>query len=77
VAGALAPATGVFPAGGSFPSAGMPVPSAGMPISKTWIIGGTGGTNAINGKGGTGFIQKRGNHKDTVVNAAHYTIAPK
>jgi hypothetical protein len=45
--------------------------------SKTWIIGGTRGANAINGKGGTGFIQKRGDHRDTVVNASHYTIAAK
>jgi Ca2+-binding RTX toxin-like protein len=45
--------------------------------SKTWIIGGTRGANAINGKGGTGFIQKRGDHRDTVVNASHYTIAAR
>lgn len=45
--------------------------------SETWIIGGKAGANAINGKGGTGFIQKRGDKKDTMVNVAHYTIAAK
>ena len=32
-------------------------------------------TNTINGKGGTGFIQKRGNANDTITNAANYTKA--
>jgi hypothetical protein len=45
--------------------------------SETWIISGKPGANAINGKGGTGFIQKRGDHNDTITNAAHYTIAPR
>jgi hypothetical protein len=49
----------------------------GSATSETRIIGGTGGSNAINGKGGTGFIQKRGDHNDTVVNASKYTIAPR
>lgn len=44
--------------------------------SKTWVIGGTRGANAINGKGRS-FIQKRGDHRDTVVNASHYTIAAR
>jgi hypothetical protein len=42
---------------------------------ETWIISGLGGTNTINGKGGTGFIQKRGNAHDTIINAANYTKA--
>ena len=42
---------------------------------ETWIISGLHGTNTINGKGGTGFIQKRGNANDTIVNAANYTKA--
>jgi hypothetical protein len=42
---------------------------------ETWIIGGTKGSNVINGRGGTGFIQERGDHKDTVINAASYTKA--
>ena len=42
---------------------------------ETWIISGKPGTNAINGKGGTGFIQKRGNANDTITNAANYTKA--
>ena len=42
---------------------------------ETWIISGTGGANAINGKGGVGFIQKRGDANDTIVNAANYTKA--
>jgi hypothetical protein len=33
--------------------------------------------NVINGKGGTGFIQKRGDHHDTVIKASRYTIAPR
>ncbi len=45
--------------------------------SETWIIGGTRGANVINGKGGTGFIQKRGDRHDTVLRAAHYAIAAK
>ena len=40
------------------------------------MVGGA-GKDTINGKGGIGFIQKRGNHHDTGINAAHYTIAPK
>jgi hypothetical protein len=31
----------------------------------------------INGKGGSGFILKRGNHNYTVVNASFYTIAAR
>jgi len=42
---------------------------------ETWIIGGKPGANAINGKGGVGFIQKRGNASDTITNAANYTKA--
>ncbi len=42
---------------------------------ETWIISGTGGANAINGKGGVGFIQKRGDAHDTITNAANYTKA--
>jgi hypothetical protein len=45
--------------------------------SQTWIIAGPHGANVINGKGGTGFIQKRGGHHDTVLKAAHYTIAAR
>jgi hypothetical protein len=34
---------------------------------------GTGGANAINGRAGVGFIQKRGDAHDTITNAANYT----
>ena len=44
---------------------------------ETWIISGKPGANAINGKGGTGFIQKRGDANDTITNAANYTKALK
>jgi hypothetical protein len=44
---------------------------------ETWIIGGTQGTNVINGRSGVGFIQKRGNHRDSVINAHGYTVAAK
>jgi hypothetical protein len=43
--------------------------------SETWIISGKPGANAINGKGGTGFIQRRGDSSDTITNAANYTKA--
>jgi len=49
----------------------------GSSTGETWIIGGVGGSNAINGKGGIGFIQKRGNRNDTTVNASKYTVAGK
>lgn len=45
---------------------------------ETWIIGGVGGTNTINGKatsGGTGFIQERGNANDTLVDTGGYVVA--
>lgn len=42
---------------------------------ETWIISGTGGANTINGKGGIGFIQRRGDHKDAIINASQYTKA--
>jgi hypothetical protein len=42
---------------------------------ETWIIGGVGGSNVINGKNGTGFIQERGNASDSVINATSYTVA--
>ena len=44
---------------------------------ETWIISGTGGANAINGRAGVGFIQKRGDAHDTITNAANYTKALK
>ena len=42
---------------------------------ETWIISGTSGANAINGRAGVGFIQKRGDAHDTITNAANYTKA--
>lgn len=42
---------------------------------ETWIISGKPGANAINGKGGNGYIQRRGNAKDTIINATNYTKA--
>jgi hypothetical protein len=44
---------------------------------ETWIIGGTPGSNAINGNNGTGFIEERGDTSDTVILASGYTVAPK
>ena len=49
----------------------------GAANGETWIISGTGGANAINGRGGVGFIQKRGDAHDTITNAANYTKALK
>jgi hypothetical protein len=44
---------------------------------ETWIIGGNPGHNAVNGNGGTGYIQLRGNPNDTLTNAAGYTVASR
>jgi hypothetical protein len=50
----------------------------GSSVGETWIIGGVGGVNTINGENGTGFIQERGNASDTLVNVGSgYTVAPK
>jgi hypothetical protein len=49
----------------------------GSSAGETWIIGGVGGVNTINGENGTGFIQERGNASDTLVNVGSgYTVAP-
>lgn len=45
------------------------------PSGETWIIGGSPGSNVINGKNGIGFIQERGNASDSVINATSYTVA--
>ncbi|HEY2576103.1 MAG TPA: hypothetical protein VGI74_07320 [Streptosporangiaceae bacterium] len=47
----------------------------GSSTGETWMIGGLQGTNTINGKHGTGFIQKRGNHNDTLIGTSGYTVA--
>jgi hypothetical protein len=47
----------------------------GSSTSETWIIGGVGGTNVMNGENGTGFIQERGNTNDTLINTSGYTVA--
>jgi hypothetical protein len=80
-----------FPRGSSFPAAGSSLsrvrrvpltfrqearragrsPLPGTPEPGRLVSRG----NTINGKGGTGFIQKRGNANDTIVNAANYTKA--
>ena len=44
---------------------------------ETWIIGGSPGSNVINGKNGNGFIQERGNAGDSLINVGSgYTVAP-
>jgi hypothetical protein len=42
---------------------------------STWIIGGSPGSNVINGNNGTGFIELRGNTNDTVLNSSNDTVA--
>ena len=44
---------------------------------ETWIIGGSPGSNVINGKNGNGFIQERRNAGDSLINVGSgYTVAP-
>jgi hypothetical protein len=51
---------------------------ARVPVAVTsWRRRVTQGTNVINGRSGAGFIQKRGNHRDSVINAHGYTVAAK
>jgi hypothetical protein len=49
----------------------------GSGTGATWIIGGVGGSNVINGNNGTGFIQERGNAGDTLINAGGYPVAAR
>jgi hypothetical protein len=47
----------------------------GNASGETWIIGGNPGNNTINGSGGTGFIQERGNGNDTLIGTSNDTVA--
>ncbi len=47
----------------------------GSASGETWIIGGTTGNNLINGNGGIGFIQQRGDSSDTLIGTTNDTVA--
>jgi Ca2+-binding RTX toxin-like protein len=48
----------------------------GSATGETWIIGLAGtGHNVIQGNGGTGFIQERGDSNDTLIGTTNYTVA--
>jgi hypothetical protein len=48
----------------------------GSASGETWIIGAAGnGSNVINGNGGSGYIQERGDSNDTLIGTSGYTVA--
>jgi hypothetical protein len=47
----------------------------GSNAGTTWMIAGVKGTNTLNGNNGSGFIEERGNPRDTLVGTAGYTVA--
>jgi hypothetical protein len=47
----------------------------GSATGETWIIGGVSGANVINGNGGTGFLQERGDPNNTLIGTGSYTVA--